>query len=201
MDAVIGGIGYRDLRDHSLGPLISDALAREDLPGVEVHDLSYNAVAVGQWLQDLAPESRPSRLVLVSAVPRGREVGAVVAYRWDAVLPSVVRIQEAVADAVTGVIHLDNTLIVLAQFGPLPAEVIVVEVEPGVEAFGSELSPGLEQEVGRLEALVSRLAVDGSDGLPTLGLGGPPPTSVGPGPASDPKSVGNGTPRRIERRL
>lgn len=198
MDVVIGGVGYRDLRDHSLGPLIADDLAGDGPAGTHVHDLSYNAVAVGQWLQDLSPESRPSRMVLVSAISRGREVGTVVAYRWDGALPPAERIQEAVADAVTGVIHLDNTLIVLAQFGPLPEEVIVVEIEPGVEAFGSELSPEIEREVEGIKALVVRLATGGSGALPTHGLGGPP---AHPPRGNGRQSPGDAGMTPIERRL
>lgn len=180
VDVVIGGIGYRDLGDHSFGVLISDALGHESLaPIVEVHDLSYNPVAVGQWLEAMEPDERPRRLILIGAQPRGRPPGARVAYRWNGVLPDAGRVQEAVSDAVTGVIHLDNTLIVLAQFGPLPPEVVVIEVEPLMEEFGAELTPIVAQSVTPVKALARSLA-DGRvslSGLPLCGLGGPPSAS------------------------
>ena len=37
-------------------------------------------------------------------------------------------------EAVTGVIALDNTLVVTRHFGGLPDEVVVIEVEPGVQS-------------------------------------------------------------------
>lgn len=189
MRAVIGGIGYRDLRDHSLGPMVSDALASATLPpGVEVEDLSYNPVAVSQWLEAMDAGERPDRLVLVAALQRGREPGTATAYRWDAELPDPERIQAAVADAVTGVIHVDNTLIVLAQFGPLPEQVVVIEVEPAIEEFGQELSPRLAPRFEEYTALALHLATD--DGatrrLPVCGLGGP-------GPALGPRRSQNGS--------
>jgi hydrogenase maturation protease len=181
MKSVIGGVGYRDLRDHTIGPMVSDRLAEEEIPaGVEAHDLSYNPVAVGQWLDALGPDGRPDRMVLVGAIERGREPGSHVAYRWDGILPDVERIQSAVSDAVTGVIHLDNTLIVLAQFGPLPDQLIVLEIEPVLEEFGEDLSPVLRQRFDPLKDSALRLATEDIEALrlPTCPLGGPAPEPV-----------------------
>lgn len=176
MKAVIGGVGYRDLSDHSFGPLITDELSRSDLPeGISAHDLSYNPVAVGQWLDAMEAAVRPSRLVLVAAPPRGRRPGAHHVYRWDGRLPDAERVQEAVADAVTGVIHVDNTLIVLAQFGPLPREVFVIEVEPGAEEFGTSFTPAVARKVQVVQELAVSVAVGGAhaESIRTCGLGGP----------------------------
>lgn len=182
MRAVIGGIGYRDLRDHSFGPMVSDALAEGPLPpGVEAQDLSYNPVAVGQWLEAMAADERPQRMVLVSGIRRGREPGTHVVYRWDGTLPHPERIQNAVADAVTGVIHLDNTLVVLAQFGPMPEELIVIEVEPVIEEFGEDLSDGVAPLFQPLRDLALSLATDPTavSRLPVCPLGGPGPSGPG----------------------
>lgn len=172
---VIAGVGYRDLRDHSLGVRVTDALGSASLPeGVAVHDLSYNPVAVAQWVESLAPEGRPSRWVFVSAVERDRSPGTVIAYRWNGELPDDARIRRAIEDAVTGVIFLDNTLIVLGWLvGQLP-EVVVVEVEPALEAFGDRFSPVVERAFGAVTRLVVDLATeDGvADRLPLLALGG-----------------------------
>ena len=61
-------------------------------------------------------------------------------YRWDRVLPEPDEIQARVAEAVTGVVDLDNLLVVVCQFGALPEEVLVVEVQPLVLGPGLALS-------------------------------------------------------------
>ena len=141
MRTVIGGVGYRNLRDHSLGIMMSDELeAQAEPPGLLVEDLSYGPVAIGQWLLDEAREAPITRAVFVSAVARddGRPPGTICAYRWDRVLPPTDEIQRCVTDAVTGVILLDNTLIVTAWMGALPDEAIILEVEPLEHAFGDD---------------------------------------------------------------
>lgn len=172
LNVLIGGLGYRNLRDHSLGVAVSDRLAGRAWPaGVAVEDVSYNPIALVQRLQD----DPPARAVLVAAVPRpGRRPGAVEAYRWDGALPDAERIQHAVAEAVTGVIFLDNTLVVGRHFGGLPAEVAVVEVEPEVEEFGDDLSSAVAGCFERVCELVGRLATDADAArrLPEAPLGG-----------------------------
>ena len=88
---VIGGVGYRNLRDHSLGIVMSDELepyARP--PELLIEDLCYGPVAVGQWLLDEALVAPITRAVFVTAVARedGRPPGTISASRWDRVLPS-----------------------------------------------------------------------------------------------------------------
>lgn len=156
---LIGGIGYADLRDHSVGPLLAERFGRDDWPdGTVVEDLSFNPVAVTQRLQAADPPFR--RLVLVGAVRRGRRPGSVTAYRWDAALPGAEEVQARVAEAVTGVISLDNLLIVAAALGGLPEETIVVEVEPRIEAMGSVLSPAVREGAERAADLVRAIATD-----------------------------------------
>ncbi|MEP6692581.1 MAG: hypothetical protein ABJD07_15580 [Gemmatimonadaceae bacterium] len=177
---VVGGVGYRNLRDHSLGIMMSDELEPEARPpALLVEDLSYGPVAVGQWLLDEArdaPDGPITRAVFISAVARedGRPPGTICAYRWDHVLPSTDEIQRCVTDAVTGVILLDNTLIVTAWMGALPTEVIVVEVEPREHAFGDDMSAPVEAAYGPAKRLVMTLATDVAAGqaLPLMPLGG-----------------------------
>ena len=157
-EVLVGGLGYRNLSDHSLGVSVSDRLAERAWPeGVVVEDVSYNPIALSQRLQD-AP---PARAIIVAAVPReGREPGAIEAYSWDNALPGPEAIQQAVSEAVTGVISLDNTLIVTRHFGGLPREVVVVEVEPQREEFGDTMSPVVAAAYDEVCDLVSRLAID-----------------------------------------
>ena len=144
MRVLVGGVGYRFLRDDSVGPHVSDLLAGRAGADVEVEDLSYHPVGLSQNLQERPPYDR---LVLVGAVRRGREPGAVEAYRWDGSLPPVDEIQERVAEAVTGVISLDNLLIVCGALGGLPDDVHVVEVEPTEETWGDGFSPLIEARI------------------------------------------------------
>jgi hydrogenase maturation protease len=126
-------------------------LAGEGRNGVEVEDVSYHPVGLSQNLQE-----RPAydRVVLVGSVARGRAPGTVEAYRWDGVLPSREEIQAHVSEAVTGVISLDNTLIVCAALGGLPGDVRVVEVEPHDLGWGEGFSPEVEAKLPELEEAV-----------------------------------------------
>lgn len=185
MRVIVAGVGYRNLRDHSVGVAVADRLlGRAWCDDVVVEDLSYNPIAVVQRLEDEPPAQRFTRAVIVGAVERGnRPPGAVTAYRWDGVLPSDEEIQRAVTEAVTGVIALDNTLVVTRHFGGLPDEVVVIEVEPGVQEFGEEFSEPVARVVDQVCELVVTMATDaGAAGrLPSAALGGALPATAGRG--------------------
>jgi hydrogenase maturation protease len=173
---LVGSVGYRNLSDHSFGILVIEALAERPWPSaVSIEDISYNPIAVVQRLHD-EPADQPFELaILVSAAERpGRAQGSLSIYRWDNALPGPDDIQACVAEAVTGVISLDNTLVVTRYFNGLPPTVAVVEVEPKVHAFGAELSPEVELAFDRACAIVTRLATSPSDAasLPLTALGG-----------------------------
>ena len=177
MRAVIGGVGYRNLRDHSLGIVMSDELeALAEPPHLLVEDLCYGPVAVAQWFLDEARVAPITRAVFITAVGRedGRPHGTIAAYRWDHALPSDEEIQRCVVDAVTGVILLDNTLIVVEWMKALPAETIVIEVEPLEHAFGDEMSPAVADAYAEVRRLALRYATDGEAAysLPVRPFGG-----------------------------
>jgi hydrogenase maturation protease len=150
---LVGGVGYRFLRDGSIGPYVSDELTARAANGIEVEDLSYHPVGLSQNLQERPPYDR---LVLVGAVRRGRAPGTVESYRWDGVLPDEKQIQERVSEAVTGVISLDNLLVVCGALGGLPDDVRVIEVEPADEGWGEGFSREVEERLPEvLEAVWS----------------------------------------------
>lgn len=169
---LIGGVGYRNLRDHSAGVVVTDALGARGLPtGVVVEDLSYNAVAVHQRLED----EPLAAVVLVGAVERpGRRPGAVTAYRWDGVLSGPEEIQRAVAEAVTGVISMDNTLVVVRHFGGWPDDLVVIEIQPLLHEFGDKMSPAVARAVESAARQALVLATDPAAraALPFAPLGG-----------------------------
>jgi hydrogenase maturation protease len=158
---LIGGVGYRNLRDHSFGVVLVDALAMCGWPpGVCIEDLSYNPIAVVQRLQDDPVGSRFDLAIMVGALQRpGRIPGTFAVYRWDNVLPSAESIHEAITEAVTGIISLDNTLVVARHFDALPPTVVVVELEPDAHEFGDLLTPAVAAALPRARDVVTRLAL------------------------------------------
>jgi hydrogenase maturation protease len=181
---IVAGVGYRNLRDHSVGPAVAERLlARLWSDDVVVEDLSYNPIAVVQRLEDEPPERRFARAIVVAAVERsGRRPGTVTVYRLDGVLPDDEEIQRAVTEAVTGVIALDNTLIVTRHFAALPDEVVVIEVQPGVQEFGETFSDPVAAVFDGVCDLVVALAGDFAAvaGLPQAPLSGTTLVDVSP---------------------
>lgn len=174
---LIAGVGYRNLRDHSVGPLMVDRLEPRSWRGeVSVEDLSFGPIAVVQRLQDDPPERRFDLAIFVAGLPRPpwREPGSVTCYRWDGVLPDPEEIQRAVTEAVTGVIALDNTLTVCGHFQVLPPQVVVVEVEPLVHEFGEEFTAPVARAFDEARERIISLAEspDRVAGLPVRALGG-----------------------------
>jgi hydrogenase maturation protease len=136
---LIAGVGYHDLRDLSLGPVLIERLAGDAWPaGVEVKDLSYGPVDVMHHLDECGPYER---MIFVAGVRRYRQPGGVYSYRWRHALPPLDEIQACVAEAVTGIISLDNLLIIATYFGKLPRDVIVIEVEAVDDGWGEGLTP------------------------------------------------------------
>jgi hydrogenase maturation protease len=148
---LVGGVGYRFLRDESIGPYMADRLAADAPPGVEVEDVSYHAVGLAQNLQDRDPYDR---VVLIGAARRGRPAGTVATYRWDGALPPEDEIQGYVGEAAVGLLSLDGHLVVCGARGGLPDDVRVIEVEPGEEGWGDGFSPPVAARLDEIEEAV-----------------------------------------------
>jgi len=174
---IVGGVGYPDLCDYSIGIDVQERLSEWAAPPhVSVEDLSYNPIAVIQRLDDEPAGLRFGRAVVVSAVRRAdRPTGTVSCYRWDGVLPSDEEIQRAVSDAVTGIIAVENTLVVARYFGSLPPEVVVIEVEPELHEFGASMSEPVKAVFDRICNLAMSFATDDDAvaALPVGSLGSP----------------------------
>jgi len=151
---LVGGVGYTNLRDRSLGPLLIERLQARSWPAdVVVEDLSYGPIDV---LFTLQAELSGFRLGLfVSAVARGRPAGTVERSVWQAPTPSVEELQARIAEAVTGVVSLENLLLILGHFGALPTQTVIIEVEPEAEErWGPELSDAARAALDQAEALI-----------------------------------------------
>lgn len=157
MRTLIGGVGYRNLRDYSFGPELVDRLQARSLPaGVEVLDLSYGPIAVYQWL--LEQEPALEQAYLLGAVRRGGRGGSLRRYPWRGASEPDAQVQERIAEALTGVIGLENLLVILDRFDVLPGRVEVIEIEPADEGWGPGLSAAVEARlVETLAALCAEL--------------------------------------------
>jgi hydrogenase maturation protease len=139
---LIAGVGYRNLCDMSLGPVLVDRLGQDAWPhGVEVEDLSYGPIGVMHSLDERGPYER---IIFIAGVRRNRQPGGIYVYRWGHQLPPAEEVQARVAEAITGVISLDNLLIIATYFGKLPRDVIVIEVEAADEGWGEGFTPDVE---------------------------------------------------------
>lgn len=142
---LIAGVGYTHLRDYSIGPLLTAELKKASWPpGVEVEDLSYGPIGV---LHSLDERPRYDKMIFVTAVSRQRASGGVYRYKWNHQLPEADEVQARVAEAVTGVISLENLLIIATYFNKLADDVVVIEVEPADEGWGEGLTPEVEAAI------------------------------------------------------
>lgn len=189
---LVGGVGYHDLRDFSVGPAVAGWLQEESWPAaVSVQNLSIGPVDVVHRLNGAEPPYR--RWIVVGAVRRGRAPGTVTAYRWDGGLPPDDEVQERVAEAVTGVVGLDNLVIVVAALEAAPPETCVIEVEPRAEELGHTFTPAVEEGAREAARRARSLALDPREAgrLPEAPLGGFAGSDGRPGPR-DPAGDGRG---------
>jgi hydrogenase maturation protease len=163
MRTLVAGVGYHNLSDLSVGPIVAAQLRQERWPAdVEVEDLSYGPIAVVHRFAEAVPPYQ--RLVLIGAADRGGKKARVRCYRWEGVLPPAEEVQARVAEAVTGVIDLDNLLVVAQQFGALPGEAFVIEVQPVVTDFGLTPGPDVAALLPEVRRLARRVALEGFAG-------------------------------------
>ncbi len=151
---LVAGVGYGNLRDLSVGPVLVERLRRREWPvGVYVEDLSFGAVHVLHWFQESPPFDAA---VFLAAVARGRKPGSIHRYTWMAPYLAAEEVQTRVAEAVTGIISLDTLLTVVGYFGALPPRVHVIEVEPRDQEWGAVFSPLVEAALDRVEGMIQR---------------------------------------------
>lgn len=149
---LVGGVGYTSLRDGSAGPLLVERISGTLGPDVDVEDLSYSPIDVMFLLQRRQPSY--ARAIFVGAVSRGAPSGTIRVSRWDPEPEPPEVVQGRVAEAVAGVISLENLLHINAYFKALPPEVTLIEIEPEDESWGEGLTPVMERAMGEVAALL-----------------------------------------------
>lgn len=150
--ALVGGYGSPGCRDLDFGERFIRLAEDLDWPdGVVVEDLSYSAHLVLHRLQEL----RPAKVVLVGAVARGLDPpGTVRRYRVDRRSSAPEEVHAHLTESIGGRVGLDNTLSVVGHFGGLPADTVVVEVEPADSSFGLGFSEELAAAIDPLLDIV-----------------------------------------------
>ena len=140
MKVLIAGVGHPNLKDLSFGQVLLAHLKELEWDDyIELENLSFGAIAVYQWFQD--EPGKYQRVIFVSAAERGRVPGTLQTYSWDFPELDPEKVQNSVAESVTGIISLDNLLLILQQFEMLPEEVEIIEIEPIESDIGFECSP------------------------------------------------------------
>jgi len=150
---LVGGIGLPWLRDLDFG---TNWLARAaSLPwpdGVVLEDLSYSAHRVMHRLEEL----QPGRVVLIGCMPRREDPpGTIRRYALSQLGdPDPDEVHERLGEAVGGIVDLDHTLAVCRHWGALPADTVVIEVEPADSEFGWGFSQPVEDAVAEVLGMV-----------------------------------------------
>jgi len=165
---LVGTVGYHLLSNHSVGPVLLPFLKKLDWPvGVSVEELNWGPIAIIQQFQ--AMETPYDRVVLLVAIERpGRETGDISLFRWNGGLPGEEQIQACIGDAATGVISVDNLLIIGEYFKVWPKEVFLVDVEPGAEKAGEHLTTEVGVKVPEILKTVQRIATGGMAGMENI---------------------------------
>ena len=164
---LIGTVGYHNLRDYSVGPKLLPQLQAMAWPsGVDVEEMNWGPIAIVQHFETLAEPYQ--RVVFLSAISNGRPPGTLTLRRWRGGLPNTQEIQDRVSEAVTGVISLGNLLVVGEYFGIWPAEVIIVDVEPGPEEAGDSFTPAVQAVLPDIFAAVRQAALEPRAALNSL---------------------------------
>lgn len=124
---LIGIVGYcHFVRGYPLGPELMDGLRAVPWPEpVEIRELNWGPIAIVQDLQ--ASAEKYERVVLVGAAAASAP-GTLICHRWSGRVGDLLAVQRRVFEAVTGVISVDNLLVIGAHFGVWPEELLTVEV-------------------------------------------------------------------------
>jgi len=136
---LIGIVGYSPVIDaYPLGPKLMAALqskvaVRDD---VMVENMTWGPIHVVQRFQDEGAV-RPRRVVLIGAAATSRVPGRVRGFRWTGGDLPAAAMQERIYEAVTGVVDIENTLVIGSHFGVWPDEIFSVEVDLPADTFGN----------------------------------------------------------------
>ena len=133
----IGLVGYfQFIRGYPLGPEFMERMEATHWPEVDVSikEMNWGPIAIVQDFQ--ANSIKYDRIVFVTAVDRGLQHGTITCRQWLGGELDTLAIQDRIFEAVTGVISLDNLLVIGEHFKVWPQEVITIEVQLAESSFG-----------------------------------------------------------------
>ena len=162
MKVLIAGVGHPNLKDLSFGQVLLPHLKQQKwTENFDLENLSFGAIAVLQWFEDYP--DKYDRVVFVSAAERaGRKPGTLDVSDWNFAPLDEVVVQECVAESVTGIISLDNLMMILQYFKALPPEVVVLDLEPMTSEIGFECSPEITARFDEFSEIVRAKAESAS---------------------------------------
>ena len=126
----IGLVGYYQfVRGYPIGPTLLERIRAADWSDIdfEIKEMNWGPIAIVQEFQ--AEKVDYDRFVLITAVDRGLPQGTVTCRRWAGGEIDLLAVQDRVFEAVTGIISIDNLLVIGEHFGIWPKEVITVEAQ------------------------------------------------------------------------
>ena len=141
---VIGIVGYcQFVRGYVLGPELMERLRATPWPEhIEIREMNWGPIAIVQDLQ--ASGEKFDRVVLVGAGDRGLAPGTVTCRRWTGRVHDTLSVQRRVFEAVTGVVNMDNLLVIGAHFGVWPDELFSVDVQLTESCLGDQVLAEIE---------------------------------------------------------
>ena len=142
---LVGLVGYcQFVRGYVLGPELMARLRAGPWPEkLDIREMNWGPIAIVQDLQ--AAGERFDRVVLVGACDAGRAPNSVTCRRWTGRTQDPLAVQRRVFEAVTGVISVDNLLVIGAHFGVWPDELFSVEVQMAESCLGDVVLAEIEQ--------------------------------------------------------
>ncbi len=135
---LIGIVGYTPVLDcYPLGPRLMVTLeqAFADRSDITIENMTWGPIHIVQRFQD--PDvTKPTCLILIGNTATSVVPGRIHAHRWvGGTLPEQV-IQERIYEAVTGIVDIENTLVIGDHFGIWPEACFSIEVDMQADAFG-----------------------------------------------------------------
>ena len=135
---MVGIVGYSAVvESYPLGPKLLEELENifGDNPNVILENFTWSPVHIVQRLQG-GEMTRPDRIVLVGLAAGSSKPGTVAVHRWVGGTQPEAKVQERIYEAMTGIVDLENTLMIGSYFNVWPDECLTVEADLAPDTFG-----------------------------------------------------------------
>ncbi len=151
----IGLVGYYQfIRGYPLGPELRERLDNISWHEIDVSikEMNWGPIAIVQDFQ--ASSIQYDRIVLIAGVDREMQPGSVTCRHWLGGKLDNLAVQDRIFEAVTGIISLDNLLVIGEHFKIWPEELITIEIQLADTSFGDFILSELEVNLDAGEAKI-----------------------------------------------